>query len=50
MEMEMVLKGLQVSVYGLSGVLAVLALFYLVTKIMVIIFSRLSHGDRKTQK
>ena len=50
MEMEMVLKGLQVSVYGLSGVLAVLALFYLVTKIMVIIFSRLSPCDRKTQK
>ena len=50
MDIEMISKGFQVSVYGLSGVLAVLALFYLVTKIMVIIFSRLSHGDRKSQK
>ena len=42
MDIEMISKGFQVSVYGLSGVLAVLALFYLVTKIMVYVSELLS--------
>jgi Na+-transporting methylmalonyl-CoA/oxaloacetate decarboxylase gamma subunit len=38
---ELVSAGLQVMVYGLIGVFTVLILFYLVTKAMVYIFTKL---------
>jgi Na+-transporting methylmalonyl-CoA/oxaloacetate decarboxylase gamma subunit len=38
---ELVGAGLQVMVYGLVGVFTVLILFYLVTKLMVNVFSKL---------
>lgn len=38
---ELVSAGLQVMIYGLVGVFIVLILFYLVTKAMVYIFSKL---------
>lgn len=38
---ELVGAGFQVMIYGLAGVFIVLILFYLVTKLMVNVFSRL---------
>jgi len=40
MDMELISLGLQVTLYGLSGVFSVLILFYVVTKIMVSVFNR----------
>lgn len=38
---ELIGAGLQVMIYGLVGVFTVLILFYLVTKAMVYVFSKL---------
>jgi Na+-transporting methylmalonyl-CoA/oxaloacetate decarboxylase gamma subunit len=44
MDMELFSVGLQVTLYGLCGVFSVLILFYIVTKIMVSVFSKYA-GD-----
>jgi Na+-transporting methylmalonyl-CoA/oxaloacetate decarboxylase gamma subunit len=40
MDMQLMGQGLEVSVFGLGGVFAVLILFYIATKIMLIISRR----------
>ena len=43
---QLISAGLQVMVYGLAGVFIVLILFYLVTKLMVSVFSRLERRQK----
>jgi hypothetical protein len=43
---ELVFAGLKVMGYGLIGVFTVLILFYLATKLMVFVFSKLSFKNR----
>mgnify|MGYP000120553705 CR=1 FL=1 len=45
MNTDMIIKGLKVSAYGLSGVFIVLILFYLITKLMVYAFSKYAPGN-----
>jgi hypothetical protein len=40
-DMETVYAGLQVALYGLSGVFVVLILFYFITKLMVIVANKI---------
>jgi len=47
MNLENFYLGLQVSVYGLSGVFIVLILFYLVTKLMLTISNKMEEQKGK---
>lgn len=46
---DLIIAGLQVMAYGLVGVFTVLILFYLVTKLMVSVFSKVE-GRKKAKE